>query len=485
MITRWVSFCALACVLTLVSCNNDNSVSDQNHPTISLMKPAEATAGQADVTAHIIGTNFTGIVVVDLGPGIDMKHTTLMSPTKIEVVFSVRPDATPGPRQVMVTSTSGTGESDTVFSIGNNVLPVASFTLSPLSAGENAPINFDASGSTDSDGTVQSYDWDFGDGATGSGKTVTHSYTSAGTFTVTLTVTDNSGGKASSTKTVEIQNSVAPVAHYNVTPQSGNTSTKFAFDGSDSKDADGHIVEYKWYFSDTHRTEGKKVTHQFTRPGTYPVELVVTDNSGLKGSVEKNIVVSGEPPVASFSISPSSGSQSTNFTFDASSSHDPAGTIAQYAWDFDDGTTGNGQIVKHQFAADGTYHVQLTVTDNSGLAASTENSVSVGSSGGCQHPVILSPSSSCSGYNNIQSFRITQVISPQNPTIIVSSQVLHLCPGHQCEARRPHTGGYAEYLGDVQSLDACGTTVTLDQVAPLSTHYSPPTAGEDAYIVCK
>jgi hypothetical protein len=59
-------------------------------------------------------------------------------------------------------------------------------------------ISFDASGSSDSDGTIVSYDWHFGDGDTGSGVTVTHVYSSEGSYTVMLTVTDDE------TKTVTV-----------------------------------------------------------------------------------------------------------------------------------------------------------------------------------------------------------------------------------------------------------------------------------------
>ena len=51
----------------------------------------------------------------------------------------------------------------------------------------------DGTGSTDADGTIASYAWNFGDGATGTGATVTHTYTAAGPYTVTLTVTDDDG----------------------------------------------------------------------------------------------------------------------------------------------------------------------------------------------------------------------------------------------------------------------------------------------------
>ena len=74
-----------------------------------------------------------------------------------------------------------------------NIAPTAAFTSSCT----NRACTFDASTSADSDGSIASYAWDFGDGTTGSGVNPTHAYTADGSFTVTLTVTDNRGGTAS------------------------------------------------------------------------------------------------------------------------------------------------------------------------------------------------------------------------------------------------------------------------------------------------
>jgi PKD repeat protein len=57
----------------------------------------------------------------------------------------------------------------------------------------DVPVTFDGSGSSDPDGTIVSYGWDFGDGNTGNGPTPTHTYAADGTFNATLTVTDNAG----------------------------------------------------------------------------------------------------------------------------------------------------------------------------------------------------------------------------------------------------------------------------------------------------
>ena len=69
--------------------------------------------------------------------------------------------------------------------------------------------DFDATGSTDPDGTIAAYLWYFGDGTTGSGDATSHSYTAAGTYAVTLTVTDDDGDTGSTTLTVQVTDAPA------------------------------------------------------------------------------------------------------------------------------------------------------------------------------------------------------------------------------------------------------------------------------------
>ena len=79
---------------------------------------------------------------------------------------------------------------------------------------------------------------------------------------------------------------------------------------------------------------------------------------------------SGQPPVASVSATPSSGTVSLNVAFSGSGSTDPDGTIATYDWNFGDGTVASGATASHVYNTAGTYSAVLTVTDNSGMTAS-------------------------------------------------------------------------------------------------------------------
>ncbi len=84
--------------------------------------------------------------------------------------------------------------------------PTVSFTPSATgSLVAGASVSFNTTGTSDPDGTVATYAWDFGDGSSGSGPSPSHTYSSSGSLTVKLTVTDNSGSTASSSSTVMIK----------------------------------------------------------------------------------------------------------------------------------------------------------------------------------------------------------------------------------------------------------------------------------------
>jgi PKD repeat protein len=86
--------------------------------------------------------------------------------------------------------------------------PVARFTISC----PGLSCTVDATGSSDPDGTVAGYAWTFGDGGTATGPTPTHAFDAAGSYDITLTVTDNSGGTATATQTVNVADLQSPIA---------------------------------------------------------------------------------------------------------------------------------------------------------------------------------------------------------------------------------------------------------------------------------
>ena len=264
-----------------------------------------------------------------------------------------------------------------------NQPPTAAFTFSPANPMVGQQVLFNGSSSSDADGSVVSYRWDFGDGTTSGpsgASSVYHAFAAAGTYTVTLTVTDDGGLTDSTSQTVQVgAPNQPPVAAFSFSPAHPMAGDWVQFDGSASFDPDGTITAYSWNFGDGSTASGVSRYHQFTAPGTYTVTLTVTDNGGLTNSTTQTVQVGSpnQPPVAAFSFSPAHPGVGQWVQFDGSASFDPDGSITAYSWNFGDGSTATGVSRYHQFTAPGTYTVTLTVTDDGGLTNSITQTVQV------------------------------------------------------------------------------------------------------------
>ncbi len=257
---------------------------------------------------------------------------------------------------------------------GGNVAPTAAFTATPSAA----TVAFDGSGSSDADGSVASYSWNFGDNTTaGSGVAPSHTYAASGTYSVKLTVTDNKGATNSVTKqlTVTVPVNKPPVPAFTVT----TTNLGLSVDGSTSSDPDGSVASYSWSWGDNSPAgNGVKATHSYASAGTYTVTLTVTDDKGATASTSQPVSViappPNKPPVAAFTTS----SSNLALAVDGTGSSDPDGTVAAWSWNFGDNTAlGSGSRASHTYATAGTYTVTLTVTDDNGATTSLAKSVTV------------------------------------------------------------------------------------------------------------
>jgi len=168
-----------------------------------------------------------------------------------------------------------------------NEPPIVSFISDRVvSPGEDIP--FDGSASKDRDGSVVSFQWDFGDGGTARGAKVSHRFTKPGNYPVRLAVTDNSDTSCkTSEQTVNIRVNAAPVADAGGDREAfiGGANDTVLFDAKISRDPDGDTLTFSWDFGDGGKAQGAKVSHRFKKPGTYTVRLRADDGTGLKSSV--------------------------------------------------------------------------------------------------------------------------------------------------------------------------------------------------------
>lgn len=171
-----------------------------------------------------------------------------------------------------------------------NQSPTASFTSNT----DDLVVSFDGSGSSDSDGSIVSYSWDFGDDSTGSGETVTHTYDSSGSYNVELTVTDSNGAQDTLSKSISVTANQAPTASFTADPTTGVAPLDVSFDASGSSDPDGNIVSYSWdFYADLDDKDstgtGETTNHTYDLAGTYTVELTVEDDDGATDSTTVDI----------------------------------------------------------------------------------------------------------------------------------------------------------------------------------------------------
>jgi PKD repeat protein len=249
----------------------------------------------------------------------------------------------------------------------------------PVSGTTGLAVTFDGSGSSDPDGNIVSYDWNFGDGNVGTGETTDHTYVDANNYTVTLTVTDDDGdtsAEAFTTADIDSDNQ-SPVADANG-PYPGKVNVPVEFDGSASADPDGKIVKYDWDFGDGNEIlNGEPTeTHAYTDTGPFDVVLTVWDDDGASAKAPTKAIIGDGvnlSPVADPG-GPYRGDEGVLITFDGSGSSDPDGNIVQYDWSFGDGNVGTGETTSHTYADADIYTVTLTVTDD-GDKANTETTV--------------------------------------------------------------------------------------------------------------
>ncbi|MEP6731250.1 MAG: PKD domain-containing protein [bacterium] len=273
------------------------------------------------------------------------------------------------------------------FISAGNQPPVASFTTncSALSC------SMDASTSTTTGSAT--YAWTFGDGATASGKTTSHSYASPGTYAVTLTVTDANGTNSKTSSMTVSATNQAPVARFTA---SCPTLT-CTFNASTSTDNIG-IVSYNWTWGD-----GRSETHSspisnnsYVRTGTYVVTLKVTDGGGLTNSMTTSVLV----PSASSNTAPAAtmSAPSNNATFVQGASVAFAGNAtdvqdgvlsgSSLTWASSlDGQIGTGTSFSTSNLSVGTHVITLTAHDAQGATGTVTRSITVTPQSSNQAPV--------------------------------------------------------------------------------------------------
>jgi mono/diheme cytochrome c family protein/chitodextrinase len=305
---------------TCVSCHSGGTA-----PTVTLTGPATVQPGTINsYTLTITGgqANSGGLdVSVESGSLINTQSSTKLQSSEITHTarraavsgavswsFDWQAPTTAGIYTIYSSglSTNGDGgtNGDAVSAISTLVTvstaapePPTAVISAPQTAQVNETVVFDGSGSYDPDGTINSYDWNFGDGNTATGAVTNNTFTTAGTYTVTLTVTDADGLSHTTFKDITVGGVMIPVSDPGG-PYTGVEGTAVDFDGSASTHVTP-ITNYIWDFGDgSPFVQGPSpfASHTYTAPGAYTVTLAVQDAGNVTGVANTTVVIDAIAP---------------------------------------------------------------------------------------------------------------------------------------------------------------------------------------------
>lgn len=262
---------------------------------------------------------------------------------------------------VSLTVTNASGDESTQLAevtVVPKSVPIAptadfSFDRSTIEVGESVML-IDRSA-----GEVDLLEWDFGDGDSGVGATVTHTYDKAGVYTVTLTASNGAGVSSTSTEVTVVSAVEAPRA---------------AIAAISTSIVEGQFVTLKsaslneptrlsWDFGDGTKASGEFVSHAWGIPGTYRVRLTAENSEG-SDSTFVDVVVSErvDQPVSQFTQSATEVMIGDVVTFTNLSLNEPTKLI----WNFGDDTSARGETAKKSWSKPGRYRVTLRATNDAG-----------------------------------------------------------------------------------------------------------------------
>ena len=321
-------------------------------------------ANNAGVSCNLV--DFPGVLAAVEGLDSDNQDNVYVNLT--EITASAQPGWCDTAQSATCTNSAGTPPNVLLDPAPANAAPAA--VVGGPYAGEAGTtlIQFDGSASSDPDGDMLSYAWDFGDGGSATGDRPTYTYPGAGNFEVRLIVNDgtvDSEASVTSATITEPPMNIAPTANPGG-PYTGEPGIAVMFDGSMSSDPNGDPITYLWDFGDGSMGDGDAPAHVFAADGDYSISLTVTDDKGASSTATTTATIA-TPPANSAPTAdaggPYSGDTNASIAFSAAGSSDPDNDVLAYSWDFGDGTTADGVTPNHAYATAGSYRVALVVSD--------------------------------------------------------------------------------------------------------------------------
>lgn len=252
----------------------------------------------------------------------------------------------------------------------------------PYSASVFEQVIFDASESSDIDKDMNlSYTWEFEDGHRSTGESVKHHFDQPGNYSVKVTAENEYGGTDSDvTFVIVTPDDLPPSIHINTHELVvSDSSTLFTIKAHITDNVAIKNVTMSYWSDNISNTQTaemnkrgndiyeKTVIFPKSVPAVYCVVTAIDISDNIIDTTHPFAKIDCETDV----------NVSQTIQFDASDSFDLDGEITSYEWDFGDGITKKGKTASHQFTADGSYTVQLTITDDEGNTGVNTQVISV------------------------------------------------------------------------------------------------------------
>jgi len=264
----------------------------------------------------------------------------------------------PGAYEVSLVVTDEWGcQDDTTQTLFVHPPPEPDFTIAGACSGEELVFTDLSRISGD---LAATYEWDFGDGSTGSTlKNPAHIYQQGGAYMVRLRVSDAKGCSTVLAREINIRQ--APQPGFSTTALCADQEIQFT---NTTAAGDVEVLLYEWQFGDGFGSLLPDPVHTYARPGTYSISLTATDGAGCTAVYVDTVEVSA-PPLAGFEATAGCLGESISFL---STSTGGGGTITAYRWQFGDGTESAEAAPEHRYVGADTYEVVLSVTNDRGCS---------------------------------------------------------------------------------------------------------------------
>ena len=343
--------------------------------------------------------------------------------------------------------------------------PIASFSQDRTSGDAPLVVRF----INQSQGQINSFAWDFGDGGNSNAINPIHTFQSPGVYTVTLRVT-GPGGTANVSRQFNVTSPSAPIAGFQPSVVSGPAPLTVTFNNTST----GNFTSSSWNFGDNETSSERNPTHTFNTVGTFNVILEIRGPGGTSRTVRQITVENPQipPPQASFQADQTSGLVPLTVTF----SNTTTGEVTQYLWDFNgDGITDSIDTdPTHTFTQSGNYTARLTAIGPGGQA-STDVQIDV------QQPPD-SPTAAFAVQPSSGEAPLTVNFSNQTVGDVTSYEWDFDSDGtvDSTDANPQHTYNNPGTYTAVLRANGPGGSTTADAIVNVTTPLQPPTARFEA-----